>query len=223
MNVEWRPLTETDVYEVNNLGDVRHAETKKVLAKCKDKNGYIRYCLFYDGKRHFRPAHRLVALAFIPNPDNLPMINHKDETTDNNTVENLEWCNAKYNNNYGHRPQRLSESLKGRISGMQGKHHSEKTKKLMSEWQSKHNRMRGKKLSAEAIERIRQANTGRKHYPATIAKMSQAVRCVETGKVYIGTREAEAETGVNHSGISRACRGVYETSGGLHWEYVESE
>ena len=64
-----------------------------------------------NGKRRQYLIHRLVAEAFIPNPNHLPMINHKDEVKSNNTVGNLEWCDALYNNNYGTRNERLFESV----------------------------------------------------------------------------------------------------------------
>ena len=56
-------------------------------------------------------VHRLVAQAFIPNPDNLPEVNHKNEDKSNNTVDNLEWCDHKYNNNYGTKIERIKKKL----------------------------------------------------------------------------------------------------------------
>lgn len=56
--------------------------------------------------------HRLVAEAYLPNPENLPMINHKDENKTNNCLQNLEWCDAKYNLNYGTRNEKISNSKK---------------------------------------------------------------------------------------------------------------
>ena len=60
--------------------------------------------------------HRLVAIAFILNSNNLPEVNHKDENKENNTVDNLEWCDSKYNNNFGTKKQRISKALKGRTN-----------------------------------------------------------------------------------------------------------
>lgn len=54
-----------------------------------------------NGKAKHEKIHRLVALAFIDNPNNYPHVNHKDEDKNNNSVSNLEWCDIKYNNNYG--------------------------------------------------------------------------------------------------------------------------
>lgn len=83
-----------------------HREGYKKELKPRLYCGYNRITLCKDGKVKYILIHRLVALAFIPNPDNLPIINHKDENPSNNNVENLEWCSIKYNNTYGTRLER---------------------------------------------------------------------------------------------------------------------
>ena len=70
-------------------------------------HGYRRVTLTVDGKKKKFAVHRLVAEAYIPNPNNLPCVNHKDECKTNNAVENLEWCTALYNCNYGTRNSKI--------------------------------------------------------------------------------------------------------------------
>ena len=64
-----------------------------------------------SGKPKFVLIHRLVAQVFLPNPNNLPQINHKNEIKDDNRVGNLEWCVPKYNNNYGHHAERIAQKF----------------------------------------------------------------------------------------------------------------
>lgn len=111
------------IYQVSNFGRVKSLP-RKVLnwnsnrylketiltqstTKCRDYP-IIRLCK--DGKIKYISVHRLVATTFIPNPNNLPMINHKDEVKTNNRVDNLEWCDHKYNVNYGTGIQRGAQS-----------------------------------------------------------------------------------------------------------------
>lgn len=105
-------------YEVSNYGrikslkDFRGRNRIYILRQQKNKDGYNRVELHKDGKRKTYMVHRLVAEAFIPNPNNLPFINHKNEfEKDNNKVENLEWCTSKYNVNYGTKIDRTKEKL----------------------------------------------------------------------------------------------------------------
>lgn len=91
-------------------GAVRHQE-EKLLKYDITRDGYFRVGLCKNDKRKWNSVHRLVAQAFIPNPDNLPCINHKDETPSHNNVENLEWCTQKYNINYGTAIQRRSKKV----------------------------------------------------------------------------------------------------------------
>ena len=75
----------------------RNTGKDAVLKPAKDKKGYLRVGLMKDGKLITEKVHRLIALTFIPNPDNLPQINHKDGNKLNNYIGNLEWCTAKHN------------------------------------------------------------------------------------------------------------------------------
>lgn len=98
------------LYAVSNFGNVKNTRRNKVL-KCKiTKWGYHKVNLSKDGVLKTYLVHRLVADTFIPNPDNLPQINHRDECKTNNRVDNLEWCSDGYNQNYGTRNERISRS-----------------------------------------------------------------------------------------------------------------
>ena len=117
---EWRPIEGYEgLYEVSSYGRVRsldrydsnnHFLKGRILKLCADKDGYLNVGLCLGNKEKKYKVHRLVVEAFIPNPDNLPQVNHKDEDKTNNRVENLEMCNAKYNSNYGSRKDRVRNS-----------------------------------------------------------------------------------------------------------------
>lgn len=107
----WKAVTGYEgAYEVSDLGKVRSLDRVdcagrrlkgKILKLSLNPHGYPTVMLCKDFLKFRYSVHRLVALAFIDNPYNLPLINHKDEIKTNNHVENLEWCTAKYNINYG--------------------------------------------------------------------------------------------------------------------------
>ena len=88
-------------YEVSNLGRVRRVTNKNnLLVPNTLPYGYLQVCLSVNAVRKQHRIHRLVAEAFLPNPNNLPIVNHKDWNPSNNRVDNLEWCDVKYNNSY---------------------------------------------------------------------------------------------------------------------------
>jgi hypothetical protein len=96
---EWKDIAGyAGLYQISNLGRVKR--NKKILIP-RQRNKYLAIDLCRDGKPQTYSVHRLVATAFIPNPDGLPQINHKNEIKTDNRAENLEWCTAKYNMNYG--------------------------------------------------------------------------------------------------------------------------
>lgn len=102
------------LYKVSNTGKVFSCVTNRELSVIQKKDGYtcISLCDKDHNKKQYR-IHQLVAKAFIPNPNNLPMINHKNEIKNDNRVENLEWCTAQYNTSYGTGPKRISDKMKG--------------------------------------------------------------------------------------------------------------
>lgn len=115
----WKPIKDYEnLYQVSNCGRVKslgngksNNSKEKILKPKKDTRGYLHLNLCKDGKLKTFRVHRLVAEHFIPNPLNLPQVNHKDENKENNCVENLEWCDAKYNNNYGTRTEKCSKKV----------------------------------------------------------------------------------------------------------------
>lgn len=121
----WLPIEGYEnLYEVSNLGRVRRLESVvtnkngvklkvpgKLLKPGTNTCGYLLVNLCKNGIRRNFLIHRLVSQAFLPNPDKKPQVNHLSEDKQNNSVENLEWCSAKENTNYGTRNKRASEKL----------------------------------------------------------------------------------------------------------------
>jgi len=112
----WKPIAGFEgLYEVSNLGQVKSLERlritkgggitkvcERILKQTLNKFGYCKVTLTKAGKHHFFVAHRLVAMAFIPNPEIKPEINHKDGNKQNNCVDNLEWCTPTENKRHAY-------------------------------------------------------------------------------------------------------------------------
>lgn len=113
------------LYQVSDMGNVKRVQhedyncrqgyrifKERLLKQEINFRGYMKVTLSKNNIHKGLFVHRLVAEAFILNPNNYPQVNHKDENKANNCVDNLEWCDNKYNNNYGTKPQRLSAIVK---------------------------------------------------------------------------------------------------------------
>lgn len=112
----WKPVEGFQgSYEVSNMGTVRSYKQNRTDGKTtkgyENRKGY-RVVLLYDGEggKKWFPVHRLVAKAFLPNPHDLPQVNHKDEDKSNNRADNLEWCTNQYNARYGTKKERAGVS-----------------------------------------------------------------------------------------------------------------
>ena len=104
-----------NLYQVSNMGKIKSlgngssSQSKhRIMKLCFSTKGYLMVGLCKNGDKKTFKVHRLVAEAFLPNPDNLPQVNHKDEDKTNNSVDNLEWCDTDYNLHYGSRLNRIS-------------------------------------------------------------------------------------------------------------------
>lgn len=117
--MEKRPVPgyEEQYYLDPETMQVVNKKTGRSLKVGSDKNGYPEVKLCKNNVETHKSLHRLFAEVYIPNPDNLPDVNHKDETRTNYSLDNLEWCTEKYNQNYGtvnqRRGQKISEAKKG--------------------------------------------------------------------------------------------------------------
>lgn len=94
---EWKTIKDFDKYEISNLGIIRNKKTKIIRKQSNHKDGYKRIVLFKDNKYYIKSVHRLVALTFIPNPNNYDSVDHINGDKSNNTINNLQWMDKKAN------------------------------------------------------------------------------------------------------------------------------
>lgn len=115
MKEVWKPIKEYEgLYEVSNLGRVNSLKGNIIIKPALNK-GYLRLVLYKNGKKKNKTIHQLVAEAFVDNPNNYSCINHINEIKTDNRVENLEWCDNNYNDNYGTRNERIAKGLSKKI------------------------------------------------------------------------------------------------------------
>ena len=194
---EWRDIKGYEgLYQVSNEGRIKsfYLGKEKIRKLCNDKDGYLIVSLWKRGVSENPRVHRLVAEAFIPNPNNLPIVNHKDENKQNNMVwvnddgsidynkSNLEWCTVKYNTNYGTCLEKRKEKRKG----------WKPTKESIEKMAEKHKKPIGMYKDGILIKRFESA------------------------------ADAERENNnYKNMSISAACNGRIKTYRGYEWKFIE--
>lgn len=247
----WKDVKEYEkLYQVSNLGRVRSLDKMvwngqnywkmkgKILKQSKDKDGYLLIGLHLNGKVKNCKVHRLVAIHFIPNPNNLPEVNHKKGNKEDNRFFMLEWCTRKENDMHAIKTglktfkkgeeNPLFGKYKGANNPMFGKHHSEETKtkiskKLKGKRTGKENPFYGKHHSEERRKLISEL-TSRGNNPK-----AKKVKCITTGKIFDCIVDgAEYYNIKNSTDISACCRGRQKSAGKhpvtgekLKWKYLE--
>ena len=182
LNEIWKDIKGYEgLYQVSNLGNVRtvkhisinskgHSYTVKprILKLHTYPNGYKDVMLQHQGRHRRYLVHKLVAIAFIPNPNNLPEVNHKDESRDNNCVDNLEWCTRKYNCNYGGCIERQRKAKQGKKLSEEHKH------KISEKLKGRPSPNKGNKFSLESRNKLSLAHKGKTVSQITRQRMSEA-------------------------------------------------
>ena len=212
------------LYQISNFGKVFSFKSNKILKPFNDKKGYLKIELRKENRRKIYFLHRLVAMCFIENKNNLPYVNHKDENKHNNRVENLEWCTCKYNNNYGTRNSRISKKMLGENNPMYGKRGdlSPNKHKMLGE----NNPMYGKHHSKETKRKMSESRIGL--FTGNKNPRAKKVMCITTGEIFDYIGMAETKYNISHSNISACCKGKIKSAGKhpatrepMVWRYIE--
>lgn len=226
-NEVWKTVSGFSNYMVSNRGRIKNKTSGLILHPSIDKEiGYFKVNLWRDAKGYSKNVHRLVAEAFIPNPENKRVVNHKDCNKTNNCVDNLEWAtdseNMKHAFNNG-----LCENTR-KAAYIQQYILSKKPITQKQIETARKNMIAGNKRPKTE----KQLEASRKNISSPICKLRASeskfdkhppIKVVETGEVYRSQRELAEKYGLNESSVCACLHNRKTHSGGYHFEYVGKE
>ena len=226
------------LYQVSNLGRVKSVLSKKILKQYEDSSHYKRVRFYKDGKHKDYSVHRLVATAFIPNPDKLPCVNHKSEIVSENFADNLEWCSNKYNSNYGTTQARRVQKRQKPI--LQYDLNGE----FIREWNSVKEAGEYLNISPRRISEVcnyvrkscggyifelkNKNDISQKFHNSMInnKKLSKTILQFDLNEKFIkewpSLQEIQRKTNYSYSNVISCCRGKYKQAYGFIWRYKET-
>lgn len=219
------------LYSIDRIGNVFSHISGKILKPHSNHRGYLMVDLYKDGKVKKGIIHRLVAITYIQNPNNLPEIDHIDTNRQNNSVENLRWCTRKENCNNPLSLKHSGDSKKGEKHYLYGKSLSKEIKAKMSASRLGHT------VSEETRRKISNANRGhimseeqkqllsKSHKGKRMGKENQNAKAVKQYdkygnfiKLWGCISDASRELGISVTSISNCIKGLSKTSGGFIWK-----
>jgi hypothetical protein len=237
----WRDVVGYEgLYKVSNLGNVFSNYTDKIMKPGTTRDGYKYVFLSRDKIRKMKTIHRLVAKAFLENPNNLPIVNHKDEDPSNNNVKNLEWCTITYNNTYNDVHIRRAQLLAKHV------YRYNENGEIFEEYDSVHDAVRALNASSgdivdccngnlntylnsvwsynvlskqDVFKKFKSSKPDRKNN-----KLSKPVnQYTISGNLiasYPSARETSRQLGISQSLISSVCRGENPHTHGFVFRYI---
>lgn len=222
---EWKDIKDFEgIYQVSDWGNVmslnyNHTNKPRLLKKTLTVDGYEVVTLTNKKFQKQYKVHRLVAEAFIPNPENKPIIGHlktmenglEDKTA--NQAWNIAWMTNEENGNYGTLPKRISEIRIGENNPMYGKHWSEETKKKQE--------IIKKRNWIEHPEWYENFKNSDKHPEKCKKKVNQYNLITgEFIKTFDSAADVDRELDIHHSNISKCCKGKCNSAGGYKWKFT---
>ena len=227
----WKDIENYEnVYQISNIGRVRRIYKNgntKILKQDITKRGYCRISLSKNQKHKHYQIHRLVAKAFIPNPNNYPIVNHKDENPMNNNVDNLEWCTYSYNTLYGTAIQRTISTKRNNGSYII----SDETRNRLSQSHLGNTSHKGCKHSESTKQRLREINkiyckehpeaNMKKYYIMCDKDTHNPIREFYTVKDIVEYLQITCSYETCIKNISNCCRGKSHTAYGFYWKGIK--